>query len=158
MVGTQLARVAGASEQAEVCAKKRHENAALIPRVDTIDRASALSSDEPLRRAIAGVPRNATSVVECRFMKMARNGCPPSRYANIASIKRYCDRMMRWLRVCCLDVRDATSRAFKRVKIGKVAKARRYSSEPHALSTARAKRRIWRAFIGVIIAHGQSGP
>jgi hypothetical protein len=62
--------------------------------------------------------------------------------------------MMVMVAVMLLDVRDATSSAFKRIKIGKVAKARRYS-EPHALSTARAKRRIWRAFIEVVIAHGQ---
>jgi len=66
--------------------------------------------------------------------------------------------MMMMVAVMLLDVRDATSSAFKRVKIGKVAKARRYFSEPHALSTAQAKRRIWRAFIEVVIAHGKSGP
>jgi hypothetical protein len=65
--------VAGASEQAEVCANKHHENAALIPRVDTIDQ-SALSWDEPLRRAIPTCRAMLLSVVECRLMKMARNG------------------------------------------------------------------------------------
>jgi hypothetical protein len=62
---------------------------------------------------------------------------------------------MMMVAVMLLDVRDATSSAFKRIKIEKVAKARRYSSEPHALSTAQAKWRIWRAFIGVVIAHEQ---
>jgi hypothetical protein len=63
--------------------------------------------------------------------------------------------MMMMVAVMLLDVRDPTSSAFKRIKIGKVAKARRYSSEPHPLSTAQAKWRIWRAFIGVVIARGQ---
>jgi hypothetical protein len=63
--------------------------------------------------------------------------------------------MMMMVAVMLLDVRDPTSSAFKRIKIGKVAKARRYSSEPHPLSTAQAKWRIWRAFIEVVIAHGQ---
>ena len=51
----------------------------------------------------------------------------------------------------CLDVRHTTNSAFKRIKIGQVAKSRRCSSEPHGLSAAWAKRGLrLRAFI----AHG----
>jgi hypothetical protein len=46
-----------------------------------------------------------------------------------------------------LDVRHATCSAFKAVKVGQVAKSRRYSSEPHDLSAAWAKRLPWRLFI-----------
>jgi len=56
-----------------------------------------------------------------------------------------------------LDVRHATGSAFKGVKVGQVAKSRRYSSEPHDLSAALAKWRRWRV-IRVFVAHGQSGP
>ena len=40
----------------------------------------------------------------------------------------------------CLDVRQATSSTFKGIKVGQVLKSRRYSSEPHDLSAAWAKR------------------
>ena len=60
--------------------------------------------------------------------------------------------------VGCLDAPHATSAAFKRIKVGQVAKSRRYSSEPHDLSAAWANRRPWRVFICLFVAHGQSGP
>src|SRR5215470_1473434 len=49
-------------------------------------------------------------------------------------------------RLCCLnfhgvDVRHATSLAFKDIKVGQVPKSRRCSSEPHKLSAAWAMRR-----------------
>ena len=52
-----------------------------------------------------------------------------------------------------LDVRHATSSAFKAVKIGQFAKSRRYSSEPHDLSAGWAMRGCWRAFIRVFVTH-----
>jgi len=71
----------------------------------------------------------------------------------------YCDqhdedgRVHADLEVRCLDVRRATSSAFKGVKLRQVAKSRGYSSEPHDLSAAWAKRRPWRAFIKAFVAH-----
>jgi hypothetical protein len=47
------------------------------------------------------------------------------------------------------DVRHTASSAFKGVKVGQVAKSRRYSSEPHDLSAAWAIRRLW-----ALVAHG----
>src|SRR6516225_9061019 len=55
----------------------------------------------------------------------------------------------------CLDMRHATSSAFKGVKVGEVAKSRRHSREPHDLSAAWAMRRCWRAFIRELVGHGQ---
>ena len=57
-----------------------------------------------------------------------------------------------------LDLRHATAAAFKRIKVGQVVKARCYSSKPHGLSAACAKRRLWWALIGAFVLHGQSGP
>jgi hypothetical protein len=57
-----------------------------------------------------------------------------------------------------LDVRYATSSTLKRIKVRQAAKSRRYSSDPHDLSAARAKGGPWRVFIKTFIAHGQSGP
>jgi hypothetical protein len=57
-----------------------------------------------------------------------------------------------------LDLRHATTVAFKRIKVGQVVKARCYPIEPHGLSAACAKRRLWRALIGAFALHGQSGP
>jgi hypothetical protein len=54
-----------------------------------------------------------------------------------------------------LNVRHATSSAFKGIKVGQVIKSRRYSSESHELSAAWAKRRPWGAFIRAFVAHGQ---
>jgi hypothetical protein len=63
-------------------------------------------------------------------------------------------------RLCCLDfhgvdVRHATSSAFKDILDTKVSKSRR-SSEPHNSSAARAKRQSWRVFVWEFVAHGQS--
>src|SRR5215469_5377854 len=58
----------------------------------------------------------------------------------------------------CLDMRQTTGLAFKRINVGQVAKSRRYSSEPHDLSACWAKRGLWRAFMRVLVRHGQSGP
>jgi len=51
----------------------------------------------------------------------------------------------------CLDMRHATSSAFKIINVGQIAKSRRYSNEPHGLSAARAKRGLRRR---AFIAHG----
>ena len=56
---------------------------------------------------------------------------------------------------CCLDVRHAANPAFKGVKVGQIAKSRRYSSEPHDPSAGWAMRRCWRAFIREFVGHGQ---
>jgi hypothetical protein len=63
-------------------------------------------------------------------------------------------------RLCCLDfhgvdVRHATSSAFKDILDIKVAESRR-SSEPHNSSAAWAKWQPWRVFIWEFVAHGQS--
>ena len=52
-----------------------------------------------------------------------------------------------------LDVRHATSSVFKGVKVGQVAKSRRYSSEPHDLNAGWAMRRCWRAYVREFVAH-----
>jgi len=52
-------------------------------------------------------------------------------------------------------VRHTTSSAFKAVKIGQIAKSRRYSNEPHDLSARWAMRRPWRVFARVFVAHGR---
>jgi hypothetical protein len=57
----------------------------------------------------------------------------------------------------CLDVRPATSSAFKSIEVGQVAKARRYSGKPHDLSAAWAKRWSRRTFVRMFVAHG-AGP
>jgi|SRR6516162_1883683 len=44
--------------------------------------------------------------------------------------------------VCGLNVRHATSSAFKNIQVGQVVKSRCYSNEPHDLSAAWAKRRL----------------
>src|SRR5262249_59969373 len=62
------------------------------------------------------------------------------------------------LDVRCLDVRHTATPAFKCINVGQVAKSRRYSSEPHDLRTAWAKRDLRRVFIGEFVTHGQSGP
>jgi hypothetical protein len=67
-------------------------------------------------------------------------------------------RRKRLSRETCLYVRHATSSAFKRIKVGKVAKSRRHSREPHDLSAAWAKRGPWRVFVRAFVTHGQSGP
>jgi hypothetical protein len=54
-----------------------------------------------------------------------------------------------------LEVQHATSSAFKGIKGGQVAKSRRYSSDPHDLSAAWAKRRCWRVFTRVFVVHGR---
>jgi len=61
-------------------------------------------------------------------------------------------------RLCCLkfhgvDVRHATSSAFKDIKVRQVPKSRRRSSERHKLSAAWAMRQLWRVFTRVIVAH-----
>jgi len=49
-----------------------------------------------------------------------------------AGSDHYCDHHDgRWWRSRCLDVRHATSSAFKSIKVWQVAKSRRYSSKPH---------------------------
>ena len=62
-------------------------------------------------------------------------------------------------RSCCfarlVDVRHAANSTFKDIKVGQVPKSRRYSSEPHNFSAAWAKRRPWRFFIRVFVAHGR---
>jgi hypothetical protein len=45
----------------------------------------------------------------------------------------------------CLDAQHATRSAFKRIKVGQVAKSRLCLSEPHGLSAAWAKRWLWGA-------------
>jgi hypothetical protein len=60
-----------------------------------------------------------------------------------------------WSDSRCLDVRQATSSAFKDIKVGQVPKSRRCSSEPHKLSAAWAMRRPWRVFTRVFVAHGR---
>jgi len=57
-----------------------------------------------------------------------------------------------------VNVQQATSSAFKGIKVGQVPKPRRCSSEPHSLRAAWAKRWPWRVFTRVIVAHGRSGP
>jgi hypothetical protein len=55
-------------------------------------------------------------------------------------------------------VRQATSSAFKGIKVGQITKSRRSSSEPHDLRAAWAKWRPWREFTRVFGVHGRSGP
>jgi hypothetical protein len=62
-------------------------------------------------------------------------------------------------RLCCLDfhgvdVRHATSSAFKDIMDIKVPKSRR-SGEPHNASAAWATRRPWRVFTRMFVAHGR---
>jgi hypothetical protein len=47
----------------------------------------------------------------------------------------------------------ATSSAFKGTRVREVAKSDRYSSDPHDLTAAWAKRRPWRVFIRAFVAH-----
>ena len=62
-------------------------------------------------------------------------------------------------RSCCfarlVDVRHATSSAFKDIKVGQAPKSRRGSSEPHNLSAAWANRRPWHIFTRVFVVHGR---
>lgn len=55
-------------------------------------------------------------------------------------------------------MQHATSSAFKGIKLRQVAKSRRYSSEPHDLSAAWARRRRWRVFTRVFVEHGRKRP
>ena len=57
-----------------------------------------------------------------------------------------------------IDVRHAASSAFEDIKVGQVPKSRRLSSEPHNLRAAWAKRRSWRIFTSVFVAHGTKCP
>jgi hypothetical protein len=71
---------------------------------------------------------------------------------------RYCDQhyggsRLRRLGVRCRDLRHATSSAFKDIKVEQVARARFYTSEPHSLTAAWAKRRLWCVIIRVFVAH-----
>src|SRR6516225_11115940 len=90
-------------------------------------------------------------------------GIPSSRDCNFAlkhlnRLKQSQSRLRQNRRLCCLnfhgvDVRHATSSAFKDIKVGQVPKSRGCSSEPHKLSAAWAERRLWD-----LVAHGHSGP
>ena len=65
-------------------------------------------------------------------------------------------------RLCCLnfhgvDVRHATSSAFKDINVGQVAKSR-YPSEPHDLTAGWAMRPCWRAFIREFVGHDRKRP
>jgi len=88
---------------------------------------------------------------------------PPRRTRQISSHLESGSIVATTRRPSCLDlrginVRQATSSAFKGIKVGQVPKPRRCSSEPHSLRAAWAKRRPWRVFTRVFVAHGRSGP